>query len=148
MAQRKYNKYTPLHVACKHAGIDKEAYRLMLMDRYEVSSATGLDDKQFKEFLGFVMSLRKDKPKVWHGRPAPAADKKPMINKIIKLSDLLGKLGGGKAFLSYADGIAKEMFFRGQDNVELVVEMLSHEQLRKVIQALMYQCKRDGVELR
>ncbi|MBF0415613.1 MAG: DUF1018 domain-containing protein [Magnetococcales bacterium] len=135
-----------IHIAKKELCLDDDHYRQMLQDRYGVSSSKDMSDDDVRDLLAFcVVASGKPNPKVWQGRPHPAKDRKPMINKIIKLCDLLGRLGEGKTFLRYADGVAKNMFFRGQ-NVEIFVEHLDHQQLHKVISALVRQCKREGVE--
>ncbi|MBF8271572.1 MAG: hypothetical protein HW380_677 [Magnetococcales bacterium] len=144
-----------IHIAKKELGLDDDAYREILQGRYGVTSSKGMSDADVRDFLSHCVLMgvefRKNKSGspssgIWQGRPHPAADRKPMINKIIKLCDLLGQLGEGKTFLRYADGVAKNMFFRGQDNVEIFVEHLDHQQLHKVVTALVLQCKRERVK--
>ena len=136
-----------IHLAKKAMGLDDDEYRCMLRDRYGVQSAKDLNPEDVRDLLAHCAKVGAlSSGKGWQGRPQPSEDRKPMINKIIKLSDLLGRLGEGKTFLRYADGIAKAMFFRGEKSVEIFVEHLTSGQLHKVVTALIVQCKREKVQ--
>lgn len=141
------NELARIHIAKKEMGLDDDAYRDMLRDRYGVESAKNLNQDDVRDLLAHCAKVGAlSSGKGWQGRPLPSEDRKPMINKIIKLSDLLGRLGEGKTFLRYADGVAKAMFFRGEQNVEIFVEHLTCAQLHKVVTALILQCKREKVK--
>ncbi|MEO5332139.1 MAG: regulatory protein GemA [Magnetococcus sp. YQC-5] len=141
-----------IHIAKKALALTEEHYRAAL-GRFGVESSKDLTGQQAEELIGLFRHWGWD-PRPSDNKPTrikrfrPASDKAKYINKIIKMLSIIGKLGREHNFLAYADGMARQMFFRDQKNVTLFVEHCTIPQLIKIIQALEMQAARLKDEAR
>ncbi|MBF0165653.1 MAG: regulatory protein GemA [Magnetococcales bacterium] len=135
-----------IHIAKKSLAMNDDHYRAAL-ERFGVQSSKDLTDRQADELIDLFVGwgwqpVHRPARQARRAGKVPPGDKSRYLNKIIKLLDVLGRLGDGEALLAYADGIAHEMFFRDQPNVVLPVEHCTIPQLLKIIQALEIHVRR------
>ena len=117
-----------IHIARKDLSMDEATYRAMLWTVARVNTAKDLDHAGRQQVLQHLHGLGwRAKRK---GHPGKVADnKQPLIKKIAAL------LTDMQLEWAYADGIARQMFKLDS------VRFCKHEQLRKIVAALIYKQK-------
>ena len=128
MSDLRRRELAAIHIRAKERGLDEHAYRALLQEVAQVSSARDLDGAGRQEVLQ-RLAPRPTAPRRRSGKKS--AD--PMVRKIYAL------LGARPA--SYAVGILRRMFGAQAPDA---IEWATGEQMRKVIAALEYDRRRKA----
>lgn len=123
-----------VHIARKELALNEETYRAMLVSVTGHNSAADLNAQQLEAVLKSLKAagFKPKAAKKFGKRPNVAAGKEVLLSKIEAL------LADAKRPWSYADAMAQRMF-----KVEKL-SWLDEMQLRKLMQALIIDAKRNG----
>lgn len=123
-----------VHIARKELALNEETYRAMLVSVTGHNSAADLNAQQLEAVLKSLKAagFKPKASKKFGKRPNVAAGKEVLLSKIEAL------LADAKRPWSYADAMAQRMF-----KVEKL-SWLDEMQLRKLMQALIIDAKRNG----
>ncbi|MBF0165408.1 MAG: DUF1018 domain-containing protein [Magnetococcales bacterium] len=141
-----------VHCERKQRGIPEEAYRDLLRAEFGVASAKDLTDMQLWRLAAILrgeVGPTSGRPESPTRRPTPRPEVRRLCAKIFRQCQSLSDAGflplePGKSLKDYADAIAYNVLFRGQ-NISVKHELLEGWQLVKVVQALAMHQKRHGV---
>jgi phage gp16-like protein len=131
----KHKQIALIHVAKRELGLTDDEYRAML-NSFGVTSSKDLDNQTFDQVVNHLEKLgfRLRRGKGSSDSVPPA--RSPLLSKIrAQLNDL-------DLPWSYAEGIARRMFFNSGPDVVIRLRMLSPRQLHKVAAALTYEQRR------
>ena len=134
-----------VHMAINRLGIDEDAYRFLLDEKYGVNTAAKLSMPQLDDLLSYFQAMGAGLKRGNNRGGAPAGIRKhtergTYLRKIEALLTEKGRDEGRHIPWEYAVGILK----RQTRGAVISLDKAGIEQLRKVIAALSYDARRKG----
>ena len=121
---------------CKSLGMDDDARHEMMQAITGKGSSKHLTPNDWRILLDHLhrVSGNQQAPNEWAWVDSAAAEKQPMLRKIIMLAKAAGIRRGGQ--VAYVEGIAKQSAGLGGCGVSKPLRMCDSQELRILVQAL------------